>query len=625
MTLIMKLAPDWDIFKVSFYVLSAISVCSVFAFWILYAPAWAEFGYPGMNQVTGKMLDHPGWFFTEPQARRRTDVTLTVLENKLGRAPSGNVIRSWEHAPLVRTLLTGYKETMIVRNDTITLSTQGGINPCCICCCRKATGDAEEYTILLQDVNFVEIGATLGAVPHALAMVFLTIALGLFFSSFITAGLFSSLRRDHDINRDGVISENEKGYDVEDIDFWKWAVFFSCLGLFVVFEFFAGLKKKGYVMVNVSPGGSPRGELNPFAGNSPFFIRLKPGHPDMNGKRFPEVIKLIRAAAAASKSKGPGDKKGIIRFRMAVRMVIGTIRFAKTSVKAGLEDVTDTEVADAKARAGLDDEKSQLQLSEGRTHCITEERTGLEHKIHEKGEFNDAHLNGQKDAEDGSKPAGKLMSLFRRTRANRAKSLQSEPSQAAIKADSKKGANEGSTKIFAEIDTDGSGAVSFDEFSQWLDEWVVRVLREAGDKDGADKAKKLHLGCKKAFDTVNTDGDDQLNLSEFQEFMAEGVIELFKEAGVWGAMVSSSMFDVKAIEDCFDKFDADSSGQMDVEELMDAFHELDKHPTAEEVDILLHVYDDDHSGTLEKAEFTRLMLQYVQNQRPRTEFEERHW
>ena len=112
MTLIMKLAPDWDIFKVSFYVLSAISVCSVFAFWILYAPAWAEFGYPGMNQVTGKMLDHPGWFFTEPQARRRTDVTLTVLENKLGRAPSGNVIRSWEHAPLVRTLLTGYKETM---------------------------------------------------------------------------------------------------------------------------------------------------------------------------------------------------------------------------------------------------------------------------------------------------------------------------------------------------------------------------------------------------------------------------------------------------------------------------------------------------------------------------------
>ena len=80
-----------------------------------------------------------------------------------------------------------------------------------------------------------------------------------------------------------------------------------------------------------------------------------------------------------------------------------------------------------------------------------------------------------------------------------------------------------------------------------------------------------------------------------------------------------------AIEATFDRFDADASGTIDTSELMLAFRDLNLHPSGSEVDTLLHVYDDDHSGELDKGEFTRLMCEYIQNKEAQTDFSEKNW
>ena len=50
---------------------------------------------------------------------------MTLLQEKLGRHPSPDALRSgWEHKPFLRHVLTGYKETMVIRKDTVSLVTK---------------------------------------------------------------------------------------------------------------------------------------------------------------------------------------------------------------------------------------------------------------------------------------------------------------------------------------------------------------------------------------------------------------------------------------------------------------------------------------------------------------------
>ena len=174
----------------------------------------------------------------------------------------------------------------------------------------------------------------------------------------------------------------------------------------------------------------------------------------------------------------------------------------------------------------------------------------------------------------------------------------------------------GTLKVFTEIDQDGSGKISFDEFSTFLMKW--------GSEHGQADMSAIQQACKQNFDDVDT-SKDELSLEEFSTFMEGGIINLLKAAGMWNAMALASTSDVTAIQQCFDRFDVSGDGSMDTTELMSAFHDLNLHPSIEEIDGLLHVFDDDHSGALDKDEFTRLMVEYIQNKEAKCEFAEKNW
>ena len=388
------------------------------------------------------------------------------------------------------------------------------------------------------------------------------------------------------------------------------------IAAYFLFAWVAGKKKKGYVLVNVSPGGTERGETNPFAGTSPFFIRLQAGAPDSNSARYREVINVIRSAAMHSKNLGKGPKRGVLRFRAAVNVVLRGLQAGHILLFNGRPLPWEGPIALKNMRA-LQSEGARRLLSNGADDCASEDEEAKQVA----GKGKQPYIKGSafKDDEKIVRPAGPVKSL----RENFA-SVKGAVEEHAEKSAAKNLDKQGMIKVFVEIDIDSSGAISFAEFSKWLSDWVSRILHEEGE-EANQKSKDLHKHCKAAFDAVNADGDAELSMAEFEQFMANGIIDLFKQSGLWGSMLTSNLLDVAAIERCFDRFDTDQSGEMDTEELMAAFLELDKRPTSEEVDMLLRVFDDDHNGVLSKKEFTRLILEYVQNQRPLTNFSERNW
>lgn len=626
--------PNLPVFLIAWIPLWIIGTIIVVVIWMIYTPAFVEFGYPGMATLTGRARDHPAWAYCDPLPSQRTRIAMTLLQEKLGRHPSPDALRSgWEHTPFLRHVLTGYKETMVIRKDTVSLVTKNGVPPCP--CCRSMLGDAHEYTVLLQDVNFVEIGAELFPVYHSIAMMSLTFSLGLFFSTFITGGLYVHLN--HGVcSFIEVSSDPFSGWGVpwtdeclannisikprtnDEVDHLKWGVFVLAIAVYFLFDWLAGKKKKGYILINVSPGGTERGEVNPFAGASPFYIRLQAGAPDSNSVRYKEVVNVIRSAAKHSKKLGKGSKRGALRFRAAATVVKAGIRAGYIVVLAGRVLPWDGPIALAAMQSLQSEETRMMMISDGNAQDLTEqeETKDVQPKAKEKRVSGSVFNEEIKDAK--ARLAAKKDSAVASVKAKQ--ELRASKKTSSVKED-----KAGISKVFVEIDIDGSGAISFDEFSKWLSDWVSRALNEEESGDAGDKSKQLNIKCKAAFDAVNTDGDDELSMSEFATFMADGAVDLFKECGLWGSMISSNLFDVDAIESCFDRFDVDGSGEMDTEELMAAFHDLEKHPTTEEVDMLLHVYDDDHNGVLSKKEFTRLMLEYVQNQAALTEFAERNW
>ena len=191
MTIWEKWHPSPGLFWSFFVVLWSLILLLTFGFWMMYVPAFVEFGHPGMGTITGRPRDHGAWAYIEGLPAYRNRVTMTLLQEKLGRHPSPDILRAgWTHKPFLKHLLTGYSETMVIRKDTVSLVTKSGVS---VPCCRSCVGDSHEYTVLLQDTNFIEIGAELHPVFYSIAIAFLTFSIALFFSSFLTGGVQASL------------------------------------------------------------------------------------------------------------------------------------------------------------------------------------------------------------------------------------------------------------------------------------------------------------------------------------------------------------------------------------------------------------------------------------------------
>ena len=158
-----------------------------------------------------------------------------------------------------------------------------------------------------------------------------------------------------------------------------------------------------------------------------------------------------------------------------------------------------------------------------------------------------------------------------------------------------------------EMDVDSDGSVSFNEFADWLSEWLQRMLDTGSSSSQAsgvnkpgsprlstDKAKSLQKSCKKAFDKVHGGSgggqrasmsvDDGLSLSQFSDFMAHGVVKMLQQAGLWDAMSFANLFDICGFDLCFDRYDADGNGVIDTRELTTALLDLDLHPSPREIE-----------------------------------------
>jgi Ca2+-binding EF-hand superfamily protein len=643
-----RLVPNWRVFWTALFIICGTGFTICFIFWYHYIPAWAEFGYPGMGTIHGGMVRHPAQFYVKAEGGARENLALSILERKLGRAPSDRVIKQWHFAPVVRRLLSGYHEELTMKEDTIELRTRGGVPPCCICF-RRAAADIDEYYTLLQDINFIEVGAELHPVIHALALVFFVISVGIFMASY--AG---------PIWADGGPFErhivcNVKTCTVEDssdacpdcynptasnISHIKWSIVIIGFVLYLFFEFLAGKKKRGFIVINIPLGGTQRGVGSNYMGATPFFIRLLPNHPDTDATRYKHFVRLVRAAVTASRGNKGGGSRAIDRFRKAV-IKVKVMNLLGGSLAAIREEKAKQVAAEEAAR------------DVGQSHKRASKRGKLQKQKH----LTEANVDEAQQLSVGRLQA--LRGVFKSIGHGLASgfansSLDQKMDDEGTAAD----------KIFAEIDKDGSNSINLYEFTEWLDDWIKKV--GAADKAVLDGGEKLKEGCKQKFMEFDVDGDNDLSPSEFNNLMDNGgLVEALKEGQLFDAMAFSNMFDVQAIHNVFDKFDEDHSGSMvslvshayltrislvshdvshglsiccccpccgshglsiqDVNELLMAFQDLNLHPNAQEVDMLLARYDDDKSGELDKAEFTKLMLDYIKNNEAKTSYNQRAW
>jgi Ca2+-binding EF-hand superfamily protein len=589
--------PNWNAFFIALLVLGWSSCLVVTAIWALYQPSWAEFGYPGMDSVHDSQTVHPGQFYCPGSWSDRENLAITIMEKKLGRAPSTRLVRKWRYSPALARCLTGASEELCVTEDLVIVRTQGGLMPCMRCVCPSAAMDKNEYYMLLRDANFVEIGAELHPLLHDFALFWLTLAVATLFASFLP-GLWSALQK-------------KWNWTQEEVTQFKWALFCGSVMLYLVCEMLAGKFKRGYVLLNVAPGGTVRGvNQNRLAGSTPFFVRLSTGHPDSHEEIYTKAVAIIRSAIHASRIKGTGETRATLRFKAAGRAVRTAVRVTRRFVEAGPSPDEAMVLGIATRFYATNTESFELGAGEASAETNSPRPAGP----------NSAPDNQTRTFEEEQRSSQRRKRSVRETAKAWKQTLQRAKTSLALSLSGSSGANapqnDHSTaiKIFHEIDKDGSGLVSFDEFSAFITKYV-------GDRGHTDvDMARLQQNCRIQFDGVNQDDDGELSVVEFSQFMDGGVASMMKAAGLWNAMGLATEGDVSAIESCFDRYDDSGDGTMDVTELLAAFNDLELYPTVAEVEGLLRVFDADHSGSLDKEEFVQLMMEYIHNTKTKKEY-----
>eukprot|EP01052_Picozoa_sp_SAG31_P054264 SAG31_NODE_14345_length_812_cov_1.015428_1_plen_160_part_01 len=131
---------------------------------------------------------------------------------------------------------------------------------------------------LLRDINFIEVGNELHPLLHLFALFWLSIAFGVFLASYL-----GPLWDD-----DGWVEEaicwiascpaDLSRFNGNDIHELKYTIALGGLLLYLIFEFLAGMKKFGFIVINIPLGGTDRGTYSSYMGTTPFFIRLPINH-----------------------------------------------------------------------------------------------------------------------------------------------------------------------------------------------------------------------------------------------------------------------------------------------------------------------------------------------------------
>eukprot|EP01047_Picozoa_sp_COSAG01_P046233 COSAG01_NODE_4323_length_5133_cov_3.742948_2_plen_715_part_00 len=144
--------------------------------------------------------------------------------------------------------------------------------------------------------------------------------------------------------------------------------------------------------------------------------------------------------------------------------------------------------------------------------------------------------------------------------------------------------------LFDMIDVDNKGEIDYMTFARWFG--TAKEIEAAERREAAQKRSKLALA--------------------HWERIAEGLTASVRRAEALAGLKSSHKWSLAEVRECFDHFDEDGEGELDVHELDEAFQYLNLTPSKEEIRALLQVYDSDNSGALDKDEFCHMMLHFIQ-------------
>eukprot|EP01065_Artemidia_motanka_P027447 TRINITY_DN32650_c0_g1_i1.p1 TRINITY_DN32650_c0_g1~~TRINITY_DN32650_c0_g1_i1.p1 ORF type:complete len:282 (+),score=95.94 TRINITY_DN32650_c0_g1_i1:79-846(+) len=153
--------------------------------------------------------------------------------------------------------------------------------------------------------------------------------------------------------------------------------------------------------------------------------------------------------------------------------------------------------------------------------------------------------------------------------------------------------------LFQSFDTDKSGKIDFLEFKILARKLGVEMTDEE---------------LKKSIEAVDQDGNLELDFDEFliwlQSAQQEGSdpFSILKVKIKAQGKKSLTNGQIEGLRECFNHFDKDGSGSIDVSELREVFRAFGQEMTEAELDNMMKDVDDDGSGEIEFEEFLMLMV-----------------
>jgi hypothetical protein len=195
-------------------------------------------------------------------------------------------------------IMHGEKQELLLHEDYVTLRLRGG-SPAC-CCCWKLTTSTDDYSILLQDIYFIETGheAKTSLIINAATCCIIGTCVAVFI--FLYAAASERLENEDGVYLlGGVDAAHERARRESLYTLLSEEVSLSFLPLLIVVLLAAANRlRRPYVHLGCLPGGGQNGRKNSLGGGSPFHITLKKGASIEEAR---DLADWVRGAAAKAR------------------------------------------------------------------------------------------------------------------------------------------------------------------------------------------------------------------------------------------------------------------------------------------------------------------------------------
>ena len=223
---------------------------------------------------------------------------MKVLSRKLGRPLRHKLLRSWHFRPLLAYIMRGEKQELLLHEDYVTLRLRGG-SPACCCCCELTTS-TDDYSILLEDIYFIETGhEAKTSIIIISVVVFLAGACVACFILLYTAASERLEKENGVYLLGGTDAAHEQARRESLYSLLSSEFMISLLPMIVVILLAATNRlRRPYVHLGCLPAGGQNGRKNSLGGGSPFHITLKKGATIEEAR---DLADWVRGAAAKAR------------------------------------------------------------------------------------------------------------------------------------------------------------------------------------------------------------------------------------------------------------------------------------------------------------------------------------